>query len=248
VTVCPAGTFGIAGGLNSSLCSGLCTAGYACPAGSINSTVAGCGNASVYAWEPLRRSCIIRSALSLHVLLWFSMWQVLSCRLWRAVDRRCRFLLTSGGRQCGAPHRSSCVSRRRVLRGRGSLQLLGRHDQQPRAAEQPVHDAVPCRCCTLPCAASLTHRDAIAQRLPLHLVVRVTGYFCPNGTSVVSPSISCFSATTHCPSGSRDRQWTPSGHYAVAVAGSNPPVFGSERECQPGTYCEAGVRLSCSGV
>jgi hypothetical protein len=47
VTVCPAGTFGIAGGLNSSLCSGLCTAGYACPAGSNSSTARDCGNATV---------------------------------------------------------------------------------------------------------------------------------------------------------------------------------------------------------
>jgi hypothetical protein len=114
-------------------------------------------------------------------------------------------------------------------------------------ATRARHRALQVLCIT----ASPTPRDAIAQRLPPHLIVfaaRVAGYFCPNGTSVVSPSISCFSATTHCPSGSWDRQSTPSGHYAVAVAGSNPPVFGSERECQPGTYCEAGVRLSCSGV
>jgi hypothetical protein len=111
--------------------------------------------------------------------------------------------------------------------------------------------------CTAPCPAGVVlcllvaHPPCdVAAASACHRCfgVHIAGYFCPNGTSEVYPTISCFSATTYCPSGSRDRQATPPGHYAVAVAGSNPPVFGSERECQPGTYCEAGVRKSCSGV
>jgi hypothetical protein len=47
ISVCPAGTFGVSGGLNSSLCSGLCTAGHTCHAGSNSSTAQSCGNATL---------------------------------------------------------------------------------------------------------------------------------------------------------------------------------------------------------
>jgi hypothetical protein len=39
---CPPGTFGDSPGLSSALCSGACTAGYACPAGSTNTTASAC--------------------------------------------------------------------------------------------------------------------------------------------------------------------------------------------------------------
>lgn len=45
---CSAGLFGGTIGLNNSLCSGNCTAGYYCPSGSTSSMEFDCGNASVY--------------------------------------------------------------------------------------------------------------------------------------------------------------------------------------------------------
>ena len=41
--LCPPGTFGNATGLTNATCTGLCSAGYACPAGSTSSTAVACG-------------------------------------------------------------------------------------------------------------------------------------------------------------------------------------------------------------
>ena len=45
---CPAGSFGNTSGLSSASCSGACTAGYYCPSGAANSTVAPCGDPGLY--------------------------------------------------------------------------------------------------------------------------------------------------------------------------------------------------------
>eukprot|EP00644_Phytophthora_capsici_P013892 jgi/Phyca11/119984/e_gw1.40.311.1 len=45
---CPGGTFGVMPGLTSSLCSGLCTAGFFCPEGSTSSREKPCGNTIYY--------------------------------------------------------------------------------------------------------------------------------------------------------------------------------------------------------
>ena len=46
--LCPGGVFGNATGLATALCSGLCTAGYYCPANSTSPTAFPCGDVSVY--------------------------------------------------------------------------------------------------------------------------------------------------------------------------------------------------------
>jgi hypothetical protein len=48
---CPAGLYGVAGGLNSSACSGNCAAGWRCPAGSTTPTALPCGGADVYVFK-----------------------------------------------------------------------------------------------------------------------------------------------------------------------------------------------------
>ena len=40
---CPGGVYGDVGGLSSSACSGVCSAGYFCPAGSVSGTAVACG-------------------------------------------------------------------------------------------------------------------------------------------------------------------------------------------------------------
>ena len=45
---CPAGSYGSSEGLTSSECSGLCEAGYYCPAGSTSSTANDCGSVDKY--------------------------------------------------------------------------------------------------------------------------------------------------------------------------------------------------------
>ena len=47
-TECPAGSYGSNEGLTSSECSGLCEAGYYCPAGSTSSTANDCGSVDKY--------------------------------------------------------------------------------------------------------------------------------------------------------------------------------------------------------
>jgi hypothetical protein len=47
-TACPGGTFGNAQGLKTPACSGPCTAGYYCPAGSTTSTAYACGSGAVH--------------------------------------------------------------------------------------------------------------------------------------------------------------------------------------------------------
>ena len=47
-TECPAGSYGSSEGLTSNLCSGLCEAGYYCPAGSTSSTANDCGSVDKY--------------------------------------------------------------------------------------------------------------------------------------------------------------------------------------------------------
>jgi len=48
---CPAGTFGAATGLTTSICSGACPPGYYCPKGSVSGTEHPCGGADVYCLE-----------------------------------------------------------------------------------------------------------------------------------------------------------------------------------------------------
>ncbi len=50
--VCPGGYFGNAPGLNTSVCSGGCSAGYYCPAGSTNAIAIRCGGADKYVPRP----------------------------------------------------------------------------------------------------------------------------------------------------------------------------------------------------
>ena len=45
---CPAGTYGSSEGLTTSQCSGMCEAGYYCPAGSTSATANDCGSADKY--------------------------------------------------------------------------------------------------------------------------------------------------------------------------------------------------------
>jgi hypothetical protein len=45
---CPAGRYGSTTGINSASCTGLCTAGYYCPAGSSSATAVRCGGNTVY--------------------------------------------------------------------------------------------------------------------------------------------------------------------------------------------------------
>ena len=45
--VCPAGRYGATHGLSSPRCSGVCTPGFYCPAGSISPRQRACGGASV---------------------------------------------------------------------------------------------------------------------------------------------------------------------------------------------------------
>ena len=45
---CPAGTYGSSEGLTNDQCSGLCEAGYYCPAGSTSSTANDCGSVDKY--------------------------------------------------------------------------------------------------------------------------------------------------------------------------------------------------------
>ena len=45
---CPAGRYGHTSGINLATCSGLCTAGFYCPAGSTSATASPCGGSSVY--------------------------------------------------------------------------------------------------------------------------------------------------------------------------------------------------------
>ena len=45
---CPPGVYGAAVGLSAPSCSGPCSAGYYCPAGSANATAVACGSVAVY--------------------------------------------------------------------------------------------------------------------------------------------------------------------------------------------------------
>jgi hypothetical protein len=57
--LCPEGSFGSQTALNTPACSGQCSAGYYCPAGSTSATAFDCGGANVY--------CPVGSALPLDV-------------------------------------------------------------------------------------------------------------------------------------------------------------------------------------
>lgn len=50
-SICPAGVYGNSSSLNSPACSGVCPAGYFCPAGTVSPTSFVCGNSSLYCPE-----------------------------------------------------------------------------------------------------------------------------------------------------------------------------------------------------
>ncbi len=70
------------------------------------------------------------------------------------------------------------------------------------------------------------------------------GYFCPNGTGGVTRDISCALPTTYCPRGSSRPFSTPSGHYAISLAGTRGP-FSAVAPCDAGSFCAGGVRALC---
>ena len=65
------------------------------------------------------------------------------------------------------------------------------------------------------------------------------GYYCPPGT--VSPAV-CGNSSVYCPGGSASPTVATSGYYTV---GSTPSVMSSQNICPAGSYCVAGVAISC---
>ena len=63
---CPAGVYGASAGLTTAACSGLCQAGYYCPAGSASATAFECGGSTRYVLDVigLRKSIVGRSTCS----------------------------------------------------------------------------------------------------------------------------------------------------------------------------------------
>ena len=72
------------------------------------------------------------------------------------------------------------------------------------------------------------------------------GYFCPNGTAVLSAALMCTSPTAYCPLGSATPQATASGFYAVVVASAAAiALYFNQSVCPQGSYCVAGVATLC---
>ncbi len=74
-----------------------------------------------------------------------------------------------------------------------------------------------------------------------------TGYFCPNGTGVLTSSLACSSSLRYCPDGSSSPLNTSVGFFAVMVSPSAPgvPVYGNQSVCEMGHYCIDGVSMPC---
>jgi hypothetical protein len=69
------------------------------------------------------------------------------------------------------------------------------------------------------------------------------GYYCADG-SVNGTRESCGGVEVYCPAGTSQRVAVEDGHYSVPL--SAPPVQRTDQlPCEPGYYCEQGVRRPC---
>ncbi len=80
--------------------------------------------------------------------------------------------------------------------------------------------------------------------VPCTHALRLSGFFCPEGTGLLSAALSCASPEYYCPAGSSWRSVTPSGSFAVALPSG---VYHNTSMCRAGEYCVAGVAVPCPG-
>ena len=66
-----------------------------------------------------------------------------------------------------------------------------------------------------------------------------------NGTGALTPSTECGNTTSYCPVGSSWPTPTARDHYAVPAPGTTTR-FASEALCDPGSYCQLGVKTPCT--
>ena len=98
--------------------------------------------------------------------------------------------------------------------------------------------------------APSTQRGAIAKTCSGPCEV---GYFCPAGKSTKATENACHSQSEFCPAGSAQPTKVSTGHYAVGAGGgecgaSPKSTCQTERRCEAGYYCSAGVRRECVGA
>jgi len=69
------------------------------------------------------------------------------------------------------------------------------------------------------------------------------GYYCPAG-STSTTELPCGSIDVFCPQGSDQPQPVYQGYYTV---GLSPITCVAQEKCQPGSWCNRGIKRLCDG-
>jgi hypothetical protein len=219
--LCPAGRFGrISQEVNSS-CSGICRAGYYCPAGSYMSSQFLCDDTSVY--------CPTGSYKPTPVSIGH---------------------YTVGHVGNGSLEEVLVIDQRSLHTIERSAQTLC----------EPGYYCLPdgikrmCPPGRYGATYGLSSKDCTGYCQP--------GYYCPEGSSNPTP-FECGSPDVFCPPGSATPQSVDVGYYTrkccffssimgsliiiilILVGGPSNRTYYDQRKCEPGSYCQAGIKRLC---
>jgi hypothetical protein len=271
---CPGGRYGNVTMLTLSSCSGSCSAGYYCPAGSISATAFACGNNTVY--------CPAGAAAPLNV-------GVGNYSVGVSASTRDSQSVCAAGSYCSGGVSTSCPS---GVYGNTSglssaacsgLCLAGYYC--PLGTNQPT--TLPCGNVSVFCptgsstpawvgvgnmsvgGVDVTRQQAqavcpagsyciagarlpcdagrygdVSQRTTSLCVGACTAGYYCIAGSTSSMSAPCGNSTVFCPVGAGWPSTVQSGYYSSGGGSSSTQT--SEGPCLPGSYCVGGVRSSCS--
>jgi hypothetical protein len=219
---CNAGSFGSSVRLSNSTCSGLCSAGYFCPAGSVSATSHYCGNSSVY--------CPIGSGAPLIAPAGYFTTDESGNDYTDSETRRTDIRVCPVGSYCVLGVKHVCDPGRFGVEAGASSALCT--DECPEGWYCPAASTAPF---AHPCSSSPREYCPKGADHPLRIE---QGFF---ATRPHRSTGGGFGASEVCPRGSfcldGVRRDCPAGRYGGAIQMHNSSCSG---ECTAGYYCPAG--------
>ena len=229
---CPAGRYGDARGLSNSSCSGACTGGYYCPAGSTRATALPCGSADK--WCPPGAAAPTAITDQHHY----------------TTPQSASPLLRTGERTCDAGY--YCVGGYRLQCGAASSFCPPGSDSattvQTGYYSAPVTTSAALRTTEEPCLEGSYCQDGVRHSCPPGRYGQVqrlsssacsgdcpAGSYCPLGSPSPSP---CGGASVYCPSASSAPRLVTVGHYSHT--GVDATVMQAEAICPAGMSFSGG--------